>query len=45
MIRRSRDLPATDLTGLVDFDFDRVRASALANGGIKTVGPPPFGHP
>jgi quercetin dioxygenase-like cupin family protein len=30
----------TDPTGPVD--FDRVRASALANGGIEILGPPPF---
>ncbi len=26
-------------------DFDRVRASALANGGIEILGPPPFELP
>ena len=26
-------------------DFDRVRASAMANGGIEILGPPPFGRP
>jgi quercetin dioxygenase-like cupin family protein len=32
-----------DPTGPVD--FDRVRASALANGGIEILGPPPFARP
>ena len=32
-----------DPTGPVD--FDRVRASALSNGGIEILGPPPFEHP
>ncbi len=31
-----------DQTGPVD--FDRIRASALANGGIEILGPPPFQH-
>jgi hypothetical protein len=42
---RGASEPLTEsLEASAPVDFDRVRASAIQNGGIEILGPPPFGQ-